>query len=146
MRTPLEALAGIYYTGGTTGAPKGVMLSHQALWTAAMAIVLANGMQAGGRVLHATPMFHLADGGMSHGAMIVGATHVFVPRFEPREVIRTIARHKVTDLLLVPTMIGMLQRAKTMRRRSSRACAACRSERRPFRCRSWKSCNPTCRR
>lgn len=107
--TPLEALAGIYYTGGTTGAPKGVMLSHQALWTAAMAIVLANGMQAGGRVLHATPMFHLADGGMSHGAMIVGATHVFVPRFEPREVIRTIARHKVTDLLLVPTMIGMLQ-------------------------------------
>lgn len=107
--TALDELAGIYYTGGTTGAPKGVMLSHQALWAAAMAIVLANRMQPGGRMLHATPMFHLADGGMSHGAMLVGSTHVFVPRFEPSDVIRNIACHKVTDLLLVPTMIGMLQ-------------------------------------
>lgn len=102
-------LGGIYYTGGTTGFPKGVMLSFQALWAAAMAIILANGMKPGGRMLHATPMFHLADGGMSHGAMLVGATHVFVPRFDAVDVIDAIDRHKVTDVLLVPTMIGLLQ-------------------------------------
>jgi long-chain acyl-CoA synthetase len=107
--TPAESLAGIYYTGGTTGFPKGVMLSFLALWTAAIGIVLANRMAPGGRMLHATPMFHLADGGMSHGAMIQGATHVFVPRFDPADVIAAIDRHKVTDVLLVPTMIGMLQ-------------------------------------
>jgi long-chain acyl-CoA synthetase len=107
--TPAESLAGIYYTGGTTGFPKGVMLSFTALWTAAIGIVLANRMAPGGRMLHATPMFHLADGGMSHGAMIQGATHVFVPRFDPADVIAAIDRHKVTDVLLVPTMIGMLQ-------------------------------------
>ncbi len=107
--TPADSLAGIYYTGGTTGFPKGVMLSFVALWTAAIGIVLANRMAPGGRMLHATPMFHLADGGMSHGAMIQGATHVFVPRFDPAHVIETIDRHQVTDVLLVPTMIGMLQ-------------------------------------
>jgi long-chain acyl-CoA synthetase len=107
--TPPESLAGIYYTGGTTGFPKGVMLSFTALWTAAIGIVLANRMAPGGRMLHATPMFHLADGGMSHGAMIQGTTHVFVPRFDPDEVIAMIDRHQVTDVLLVPTMIGMLQ-------------------------------------
>jgi long-chain acyl-CoA synthetase len=107
--TPPESLAGIYYTGGTTGFPKGVMLSFLALWTAAIGIVLANRMAPGGRMLHATPMFHLADGGMSHGAMIQGATHVFVPRFDPADVIAMIDRHQVTDVLLVPTMIGMLQ-------------------------------------
>lgn len=107
--TPAESLAGIYYTGGTTGFPKGVMLSFTALWTAAIGIVLANRMAPGGRMLHATPMFHLADGGMSHGAMIQGATHVFVPRFDPADVIAAIDRHQVTDVLLVPTMIGMLQ-------------------------------------
>ncbi|MDK2759307.1 class I adenylate-forming enzyme family protein [Blastomonas fulva] len=104
-----DSLAGIYYTGGTTGFPKGVMLSFLSLWSAAIGIVLANRMEAGGRMLHATPMFHLADGGMSHGAMIVGATHIFVPRFDPTDVIATIDRHQVTDVLLVPTMIGMLQ-------------------------------------
>jgi acyl-CoA synthetase (AMP-forming)/AMP-acid ligase II len=107
--TPADSLAGIYYTGGTTGFPKGVMLSFKALWTAAIGIVLANRMAPGGRMLHATPMFHLADGGMSHGAMIQGATHVFVPRFDPADVIAAIDRHQVTDVLLVPTMIGMLQ-------------------------------------
>lgn len=106
-----DDLAGIYYTGGTTGSPKGVMLSHQSLWAAATAIVLANRMDATSKVLHATPMFHLADGGMSHGGMIVGATHVFVPRFEASRVLAAIDRHQVTDLLLVPTMIGMLQQA-----------------------------------
>jgi acyl-CoA synthetase (AMP-forming)/AMP-acid ligase II len=107
--TSPDSLAGIYYTGGTTGFPKGVMLSFTALWTAAIGIVLANRMAPGGRMLHATPMFHLADGGMSHGAMIQGATHVFVPRFDPADVIAMIERHQVTDVLLVPTMIGMLQ-------------------------------------
>ena len=102
-------LAGIYYTGGTTGFPKGVMLSHQALWSAAIGVILANGMSSESRVLHATPMFHLADGAMSHGAMIVGATHVFIPRFDAVAVLQTVQRCGVTDLLLVPTMIGMLQ-------------------------------------
>lgn len=109
QETPPESLAGIYYTGGTTGFPKGVMLSFTALWTAAISIVLANRMAPGGRMLHATPMFHLADGAMSHGAMVQGATHVFVPRFDPADVIVIIDRHQVTDVLLVPTMIGMLQ-------------------------------------
>lgn len=104
-----ESLAGIYYTGGTTGFPKGVMLSFQSLWAAAIGIALANRMQPGDRMLHATPMFHLADGGMSHGAMIIGATHVFVPKFDPADVISTIEREQITQILLVPTMIGMLQ-------------------------------------
>lgn len=107
--TPIDSLAGIYYTGGTTGFPKGVMLSHLALWSSAMAIAVATGINKESRMLHATPMFHLADGSLSHSAMIVGATHVFVPRFEPKAVVGVIEQSSITDILLVPTMIGMLQ-------------------------------------
>lgn len=58
-----DQLLGVYYTGETTGTPKGVMLSHRNLMTSALG-GLATGqfLAARGRLLHAAPMFHLADG------------------------------------------------------------------------------------
>ncbi len=54
--------AGIFYTGGTTGTPKGVMLSHANLLVSALGSASSGGfMTPGGRLLHAAPMFHLAD-------------------------------------------------------------------------------------
>ena len=102
-------LAGIFYTGGTSGAAKGVMLSHAGLVTSSLGFsALKNGITAGGTLLHAAPMFHLADIGAWMSRNCVGGTHVMLPGFEPVSVAETIARYRITDMLLVPTMIQML--------------------------------------
>jgi acyl-CoA synthetase (AMP-forming)/AMP-acid ligase II len=101
-------LAGIYYTGGTTGFPKGVMLSHQALWYNGMAGAKHFDVQPGDRYLHVAPMFHLADTAGSLGATMSGASHYFMASFTPDGAIDRIADDSITHTLLVPTMISMM--------------------------------------
>ncbi len=104
-----ESLAGIFYTGGTTGHPKGVMLSHANLLVSAMAAAAAGEfLEPEGRTLHAAPMFHLADLFSVLVRNILGGTHVVVSFFEPAAVAQAIEKHQVTDTLMVPTMIQML--------------------------------------
>ncbi len=103
-----EDLAGVFYTGGTTGSPKGVMLSHRNLASNAMAVVAEGGIARGCTGLHAAPMFHLADGCFMNAMLASGGTHVMLPRFEPQAVLETIQNEKVNEALLVPTMIQML--------------------------------------
>jgi acyl-CoA synthetase (AMP-forming)/AMP-acid ligase II len=104
-----DELAGVFYTGGTTGFPKGVMLSHRNLLTSALgSAATGNFVVPGGRLLHAAPMFHLADMAAWVGRNLVGGGHVMVPMFTPDGVLEAIAKHRVTDALLVPTMIQML--------------------------------------
>lgn len=104
-----DDLLGIFYTGGTTGTPKGVMLSHDNLLVSALG-ALSTGyfISNGGRVLHAAPMFHLADLSVWVAGNIAGSTHCFVPAFTPRGTAAAIESFAVTDALLVPTMIQML--------------------------------------
>lgn len=103
-----EDLAGIFYTGGTTGFPKGVMLPHRGLWASAAAFATGIAIDRSSIYLHAAPMFHLADGAMGMTALLVGCTHAMVPAFNPEHVATMIARHRVSHVLLVPTMINML--------------------------------------
>jgi acyl-CoA synthetase (AMP-forming)/AMP-acid ligase II len=104
-----DAPAGIFYTGGTTGHPKGVVLSHRNLITSALGSAAATDfMVPGGTLLHAAPMFHLADLAAFNARNLIGGTHVIVPMFTPAGVAAAIEAHRVTDVLLVPTMIQML--------------------------------------
>jgi long-chain acyl-CoA synthetase len=98
-------LAGLFYTGGTTGAAKGVMLSHRNLVVNALHITIALGYTDDVVYLHCAPMFHLADGASTYAVTWVGGTHVFVPTFEPHAVLRSIEVHGVTNTLMVPTML-----------------------------------------
>jgi long-chain acyl-CoA synthetase len=100
-------LAGIYYTGGTTGRPKGVMLSHGNLVSNATNVVICLGYDRDTRYLHAPPMFHLADGCSTFGVTMQGGSHVFMPRFDPLQFLEIVQRERVTDVTLVPTMINM---------------------------------------
>jgi acyl-CoA synthetase (AMP-forming)/AMP-acid ligase II len=104
-----DALAAIFYTGGTTGVPKGVMLSHANLVVSALgSMASGHWIQPGGTYLHAAPMFHAADISGWVAVNLLGGTQVFAPRFEVAAVARMIEEHRVTDTILVPTMIQML--------------------------------------
>lgn len=103
-----QALAGIYYTGGTTGRPKGVMVTPLGLWTSAVAFAAEAGIRDDARYLHAAPMFHLADVALSLATTIAGGVHHFLPAFDPQALASRVAEDRISHLLLVPTMLRML--------------------------------------
>ncbi len=101
-------LAGIFYTGGTTGRSKGVMLSHGNLMANAMN-ALGEGLWPNNTVyLHAAPMFHLANGAAMYSLLLNGGSNVIIQGFTPEGVMAAFQNERVTDVLLVPTMIQML--------------------------------------
>src|SRR6202165_577126 len=101
-----DDLAGLYYTGGTTGRAKGVMLSHKNIVSNAINVLLATGYNQRDTWLHAAPMFHVADVGSTFALTMVGARHVFIPMFNPVQVLKAIQNEKVTCTILVPTMVN----------------------------------------
>lgn len=101
-------LAGLFYTSGTTGNPKGVMLSHRNLVSNAYHMLSTIHEAEGEVYLHCCPMFHLADGPTSHRITWLGGTHVILPGFEPVAVLEALQSERVTSTLLVPTMINFL--------------------------------------
>ncbi len=103
-----NTLAGLFYTGGTTGFPRGVMLSHANLLTSALGSMATGGFGSWERFLYAVPMFHLAGLGAFIGVSFTGGTHVIVPVFDPVAVLAAIEQHRVTDTLLIPIMIQLM--------------------------------------
>jgi len=98
-------LAGIFYTGGTTGVPKGVMLSHGNLYVAALGFLGCDHVVGEDIALHVAPLFHLAGMSVMLNSLITGGRHVFIPAFEPKAVLQAISKERVTHLILVPTML-----------------------------------------
>jgi len=102
-----DDLAGIFYTGGTTGFPKGVMLSHTNLVSSACNPPLTGTFEESTVMLHVMPMFHLACFASINAVFLVGGTHVAMASYDPGQMMETIAHDKVTSVLLAPTMIQM---------------------------------------
>ncbi len=109
-----EDLAGIFYTGGTTGFPKGVMLPHRALWASSMCFGAGANVTADDRNIHAPPLFHIAGSAMLFSLTIFGGSHAFIPGFEPKAFLNAVTEFDGTISLLVPTMIGMLLQASEL--------------------------------
>ncbi len=103
-----QDLAGIFYTGGTTGRSKGVMLSHNNIMANALNIHPATQANEDTVYVHAAPMFHLADNAMTFVVTGYGGTHYFLPRFEPVALMQAVQTHRATLLLIVPTMVNMM--------------------------------------
>ncbi|WP_028080076.1 acyl-CoA synthetase [Solimonas soli] len=103
-----DELFGVFYTGGTTGAPKGVLLTHLNVCSSALALMAEGSFPEEAIGLHAAPMFHLGDMMLLAGLLLRGGRHVAMPVFRPELVLPAIEALKISDLLLVPTMLQAL--------------------------------------
>ncbi len=104
-----EEMAFLCYTGGTTGLPKGVMLSHRNVVAKCLHAIQLAEFNERMVWLHVSPMFHAADYWSCFAVSVVGGLHVFIDRFDPVRTLGLIEQHRVTHLLLVPTMINLIQ-------------------------------------
>ncbi len=109
---PDTQLAVILYTSGTTGRPKGAMLSHRNLMANTASVMQALDLRPGrDRILVVLPMFHAfaATVGMLT-PLLHGFALVILERFDPKLVTDAVAEHQATVFLGVPSMYGLLLR------------------------------------
>lgn len=104
-----EDIAVILYTSGTTGKPKGAMLSHRNLVSNAVAISELIKLHDKDRVVTVLPMFHVFSMTICLNAPIAcGATVLILPKFSPLDVVSTIRDRKATVFAGVPTMYNFI--------------------------------------
>jgi len=107
---PERDIALIQYTGGTTGTPKGAMLTHQALTANARQLVAIDPHRhETDRMIGVLPLFHIfANACVLNRTVLNGGEIVMLPRFDAGQVLAAIHRTRATSLPGVPTMYQAL--------------------------------------
>ena len=108
---PAVDLALLPYSSGTTGLPKGVMLTHRACIANVVQTVAALQVGPDDRTLAVAPLSHAVGWGVvANCAFHVGATVVTLPRFEPHAFLGAIQEHRITQTVVVPPVVLALAR------------------------------------
>jgi fatty-acyl-CoA synthase len=110
-----ESVADLIYTSGTSGAPKGVMLSHDALLRSAYGSAWTRAFQDGRRILFALPLYHVfsyVEGLLA--SLFSGGAIIPQTVFDPLATLEAVERHRADEALFVPTMtIAVLEAARS---------------------------------
>jgi len=107
-----DDLAGLFYTGGTTGQSKGVMLSHRNLMANTLHSQITMPLDGEDTYLVVAPMFHAAGSNSVLQCIALGICQVVVPAFEPNLCLDLIEKHRCSATLAVPTMVAALIEAQ----------------------------------
>jgi long-chain acyl-CoA synthetase len=123
-----DDVALLQYTGGTTGTPKGVMLSHRNMIVNTIQChAWVPDFQEGREIfLGVIPFFHAY--GLSttqHIAIMTGASQILLPRFQVQEVLEAIHRHRVTIFSGIPAMFMMINEFEKVARYDLRSLRVC---------------------
>ena len=116
---PEEDLAALQYTGGTTGIPKGAMLTHFNLVANREQVIAWDPESEPGRerILGVLPLFHIfAMTAVMNLALGIGATMILLPRFQLQQLLRVIQKKKPTLFPVVPSLLAALLDAPGLRR------------------------------
>ena len=97
----------LLYTSGTTGRPKGVMLTHRNLYLNAMNSIIEFGLCDSDVYLHTLAMFHCNGWGLPYAVTGVGAKHVVVKKYEPAAFFDLASKEKMSFACMPPTMINL---------------------------------------
>jgi fatty-acyl-CoA synthase len=105
IRVGPDAPAAMLYTSGTTGSPKGCLLSHGNFWYKAREYLSLHGWTPGDRCLVAVPYFHIFSAlGCITANALAGSTQVLMDVFDPQDAMRLVQDERVTIFSGVPTM------------------------------------------
>lgn len=96
------------YTSGTTGAPKGVVLTHGNLLASIRAAMAAWGWSEDEVLVHCLPLSHQHGLGGVHATLLAGSSAVILPRFEPSELVEALRTHRASVLFAVPAIYERL--------------------------------------
>ncbi|TWG91678.1 fatty-acyl-CoA synthase [Nocardioides sp. J9] len=100
-----DDVSDLLYTSGSTGSPKGVQVTHDAVLRTAYASALTRAYEDGRRILFSLPCYHMfgyVEGLLS--ATYVGGAVIMLPAFSAEAYLTAIEKHRATDMLCVPTM------------------------------------------
>ena len=111
--TKEDDLAGLFYTGGTTGQSKGVMLTHRNLIANTLHSQITMPLSGEDTYLVVAPMFHAAGSNSVLQCIALGIRQVVVPAFEPNLCLDLIEKYNCSVTLAVPTMVAALVEAQS---------------------------------
>ena len=100
--------AHLYYTSGTTGKPKGVLLTHKNVCMGALATIAEFNLTSDDVWAHIAPMFHLADAWAVFSLTCVGGRHVMIPNFDIPKIFSIMQSEAITLTNLIPATLNMM--------------------------------------
>ena len=100
-----EHLHAIVYTSGTTGRPKGAMITHASFLALGLDWARELAADAGDRILLCMPFFHVGARSQGYALTSIGGTMVILRAFDPQAILETIERERITQLHLAPTLV-----------------------------------------